>query len=108
MNIKIIYVSTPYGSAVTQSQVYNLLEYYYKNYFQEIILIQIYSNKRICLNQRKFLVNIILKVFVRGKLGLTLSLNPLIWKLKKALDNIINSDNFYYSCKNRNALLSCS
>ena len=38
-------MSTPYGSVVTQSQVYNLLEYYYKKLFSEIILIQIYSNK---------------------------------------------------------------
>ncbi len=39
---KLIYVSTPYKSAIDESQVYNLLEYYYDaNKFKEVILIQI-------------------------------------------------------------------
>lgn len=97
MNIKkIIYVSDPYGSAVTQSQVYNLLEYYYKqNYFQEVILIQIYSNKSNLLKAKEILGKYQFeKVFIKGKLGLTISFNPIIWRIKKALDNIINCDNF--------------
>jgi len=97
MNInKLIYVSTPYGSAVTQSQVYNLLEFYYKeNYFHEVILIQIYSSKSNLLKTKHILNKYhFKKVYIKGKFGLTLPFNPIIWKIKKILDNIINDNNF--------------
>jgi len=93
---KLIYVSTPYKSAIDESQVYNLLEYYYDaNKFKEVILIQIYSNQTNYFNAQRILKKYhFKKIFIRGKIGLIFPFNTINWKLKKAFSNIITDKNF--------------
>ncbi len=93
---KIIYISNPINSAVVQSQVYELLEYYVNlDLFEEVILIQIYNNKPNYQYAKNTLKKYhFKKIFIRGKFGLLVPYNPLQTKIKKVIQKLIIDNNF--------------
>ena len=92
----LIYITNPYSSAVVESQVYKLLEYFsHTDQFKEITLIQIYNNKKNLAQTLsvldKYTFN---KIFIKGKIGFFSKINPLNHRISKVLAKIIYSDQF--------------
>lgn len=92
----LIYITNPYSSAVVESQVYKLLEYFtHTDQFKEITLIQIYNNKKNLAQTLsvldKYTFN---KIFIKGKVGFFSKINPLNYRISKVLAKIIYSDQF--------------
>jgi len=92
----LIYISNPYSSAVVESQVYQLLEYFNNiNVFNEITLIQIYSNQNNFEKTRPVLEKYTFtKVYIKGKVGFFSKFNPLNNKIKRQLKKLINGNQF--------------
>jgi len=95
-NNQLIYISNPIESAVVESQVYALLQYYKNiNAFENIVLIQVYNNDA----SYKLAKNILKKYdfhveFIKGSISILIKINPFYFRLKKLLKLVIKSDDF--------------
>lgn len=91
-NKHLIYISNPYLSSVVESQVYQLLEYFMSNkIFDKITLIQIYNNRNNFIKTKSVLERYTFdKVFVRGKIGIYLKINPINSRISGILKKILN------------------
>jgi hypothetical protein len=98
MKIKrLVYISNPIESAVVESQVYALLQYYkYSNAFEKIILVQVCNNK-----VSYFRASTLLKkydfevIYVYGSISILLKINPFYFRLKKIIRGLIEDDDFF-------------